>query len=121
MSNKILLKVGSTDLTQYLKSYQVDYNVLVKDEGRSARGNLSLSILNRKAKVNVVFRPLNETEMALVLGVAHAFVMNVQYWDTRTQTQRTVQMYVNTPTPNMYSNRAEKALYNDLSLAFIEL
>jgi len=121
MSNKILLKAGDTDLTPYIKSYQLDYNVLVKDEGRNARGNLSLSILNRKAKVNVVFRPLNEEEMALVLGVAHAFVMDIQYWDSRTEAQRTAKMYVNTASPNMYSNRNETALYNDLSLNFIEL
>lgn len=121
MPSKILVKIGSTDLTSYIKSYQLDYNVLVKDEGRNARGNLTLSVLNRKAKVNVVFRPLNETEMALVLTTIKGFVMNVEFWDTETQTQKTKQMYVNTASPDMYSNRAQKALYNDLSLNFIEL
>ena len=121
MSNKILLRVGSTNLTEYVKSYQVDYNVLVKDEGRNARGNLTLSVLNRKAKVNIVFRPLNEAEMATILSAVEGFVLSVQFWDPQTETQKTKTMYVNTASPNMYSNRAESALYNDLSLNFIEL
>ena len=119
--SKILAKIGSFDLTPFIKSYQLDYNVLVKDEGRNARGNLTLTVLNRKAKVNLVFRPLNETEMKNILVAIQPFVFTVEYWDAQTQTQKTASMYVNTASPNFYTNAGEVGIFNDMSLNFIEL
>lgn len=122
MTTKVLVKVGATNLTPYLKGYTVDYNVLVADTGRNARGNLRLQVINRKAKLNLVFRPMNEEEMSIVLLAIKAFSpLTVEYWDVESQTQKTAQMYPNTASPNMYWNAAENALYQDLSLNLIEL
>ena len=120
MPDKILIQVGATNLTSYIKSYKVDYNVLVRDDGRNAAGNATINIVNRKYKLNVVFRPLNETEMAALLTAISSFEMSVQFWDPKTQTQLTKFMYINTPSPDMYWNAAQAAIYKDLSLNFIE-
>ena len=119
--SKILLQVGATDLTSYVKSYKLDYNVLVKDDGRNARGNATINIVNRKAKLNVVFRPTSEAEMASILTSIVGFVVSVQFWDVKSQTQLTKTMYTNTPSPDMYWNANNTALYNGFSLNFIEL
>lgn len=116
---RIITKVGALDLTPYIKSYQLDYNVLVKDEGRNARGNLTLTVLNEKAKINLVLRPLTDAEMASVLALP--FVATVEYWDSETQTQKTATMYKSTASPNFYSNVSDVGLYNDFSINLIEL
>lgn len=119
--SKILLQINGTDLTSYIKKYQVDYNVLVKDDGRNAAGNAIINIINRKTKLNVVFRPMTDAEMATILGLVYAFVLTITYWDIKTQTQITKSMYINTPQTDFYTNANNKGLFNDFSLNFIEL
>jgi len=122
MSNKILVKVGSLDLTPYLMDYKTDYNVLVADTGRNAAGNLRLQVINRKAKLNIRFRPLNEDEMKTILLAIKPFTgLSVQFWDVEQKAQRTITCYTNTASPDMYWNKGENALYKDMSLALIEL
>ena len=119
--SKILLQIGTTDLTPYIKSYKIDYNVLVKDDGRNASGNATINIINRKSKLNVVFRPTSEAEMATILAAIGSFVVSVNHWDVKSQSQLTKTMYVNTPSPDFYTNRNETGLFNELPLNFIEL
>lgn len=119
--SKILLKIGATDLTPFLKKYQVDYNVLVKDDGRNAAGNAIINIVNRKVKLNCVFRPMSDSEMQTLLALVEPFVISVYYWDTKTQTQLTKSMYINTPSTDFYSNANNKGIFNEFSLNFIEL
>lgn len=126
MADKILVKIGSVDLSPYIKTYKVDYNVLVRDDGRNAAGNATINIVNRKYKINTVLRPLTEAEMTILLDAIQPFVMSVQFWDTKTKTQLTRTMYVNTASPDMYWNKqvsagVQEALYNDLPLNWIEL
>mgnify|MGYP001111559313 CR=1 FL=1 len=118
---KKLLEIGGVDFTPLVKGYKLDYNVLVKEEGRNARGDLSITILNRKAKLNIVFRPTNETELASLLDAIQPFVFSITYWDTRTEAQATGTFYSNTASPEFYSNSNDKGIFNDLSINFIEL
>ena len=119
--SKILLKIGATDLTPLLKKYQVDYNVLVKDDGRNAAGNAIINIVNRKVKLNCTFRPMSDSEMHSLMALVEPFVVSVYYWDTKTETQLTKTMYINTPSTDFYSNANNSGLFNDFSLNFIEV
>lgn len=119
--SKILIQINGTDLTSLIKNYQVDYNVLVKDDGRNAAGNAIINIINRKTKLNCVFRPMNDTEMASLLNLVNSFVMNVNFWDVKTQTQITKSMYIGTPSADFYTNKNDDGLFNDFALNFIEL
>lgn len=121
MPDKVLLKIGAVDFTPYLKNYKLDYNVLVKDTGRNAKGNLTISVINTKAKIHTVFRPMDENEMAALLTAMKPFVYSIQYWDTETKTQKTGTFYNGTPSSDMFTNRNQTALYNDFEINFIEL
>lgn len=118
---KQLLKIGANDLSPLIKGYSLQENVLVKDEGRNARGNAMITIINRKQKISVVFRPTNEAEMASIAASISSFVLNITYWDTKTQTQKTSMFYHNGPTADFYTNRNEEGLFNEMAINFIEL
>lgn len=119
--SKILIKIGSADLTPYIKSYAVNYNVLIKENGTNARGDTTINLKSRKSKLNVTFRPTSEAEMAIILAAINPCVVNTEHWDTKTQTQLTKTMFVNSPTTDFYTNRYEVGLFNELSLEFVEL
>lgn len=119
--SKILLQINGTDLSPLLKNYKVDYNVLVKDDGRNAAGDAIINIINRKTKLNCVFIPMTDAQMAALLGLVESFVFNVNYWDVKTQSQITKQMYIGTPSADFYTNRNNQGLFNDFSLNFIEV
>lgn len=118
---KILVQINGTNLTPLIKKYQVDYNVLVKDDGRNAAGNAIINIVNRKTKLVCVFRPMNDAEMASLLNLINPFVLTVTYWDTKTQAQVSKSMYTGTPSTDFYTNKNDQGLFNDFSLNFIEL
>lgn len=119
--SKILLEIGVTNLTPFIKSYKLDYNVLVKDDRQNASGNATINIINRKTKIGIVLRPTSEEEMTTILAAIDGFVVSVNHWDTKTQSQMTKLMFVNAPSPDFYTNRNEVGLFNDLSLNFVEL
>lgn len=119
--SKILLKIGATDLTPFIKKYKVDYNVLVKDDGRNAAGNAIINIVNRKVKLNCTFRPMSDSAMQNLLALVEPFVVSVYYWDTKTGSQLTKTMYISTPSPDFYNNANNNGLFNDFDLNFIEV
>ena len=119
--SKIYVKVGAVDLSPYIKSFKADYNTLVKDDGRNARGTAIINIVNKKMKLNVVFRPTSEAEMSIILNAIEPFVVSVQYWDVKSQSQIIKSMYINTPSPDFYTDKPSGAVFNEMSLNFIEL
>lgn len=118
---RILLRIGGTDFTDYLSEYEDEENVLVKDEGRNARGDLRITILNRKAKVYTTFRPLNDIEMQTLRTALKSFVLSVTYYNSETGTTRTTNMYVGTGKSSLLTTRKDSGLYKPFSINFIEL
>ena len=121
MADKILLKIGTTDLTSYINSYKIDYNVLTKGDGRNAAGNAITNIINRKVKLSIGFIPMAESEMASILGLISTYEVSATFWDVKTQTQLTKTMLVNSPSPDFYSNSYQTGVFKDLSLNLVEV
>ena len=117
---KKYIEIGGTDLSQYMSNYKVDYNVLVKDTGRNARGDLTLSVVNRKYKLNVTFRPTNEDETQLILNTISPFVMTINFWDPETKSQQSGTFYTSTAMPDMMWDKYDSAYY-EFGVNFIEL
>lgn len=117
--SKTLLQIGATNFTSFISSYKLDYNVLVKDEGRNANGDLTITILNRKAKINCVFKPMKDAEMDTFLDAIQPYVLTITYWDPRSQTTKNGSFYTGTASPDFY--KTETGLFKELSLNFIEL
>lgn len=118
----MLLKINGVDLTNYVKSLKIDYEVIVSsNSGRNASATMCYDIVGRKDKLNVVFRPTNENEMSTLLNLIYGYEVTLTYWNARTKSEKTIQAYINTPSPDIYTWQANKKLFKDLSVNFIEL
>lgn len=114
-------KIGNQDFSSYVKSMRVDMEVLLSDQsGRNAAGDNLVDIVNRKDKVEIVFRPLFQEEMEILLSALAPFVLNVSYLNPRTGALKTINCYINTPSPEYYYILDDKILYKPLSVNFIE-
>lgn len=118
---KTLLTINTVDYSEYLKAYNVEYEVRVKAEGTNARGTSTLSVLSRKAKVNITIRQTTEDEMAVILTALQPYQLTIGYWDIETKTQKSGTFVCSTAIPNMYSNADNNSSFVDFSLSFQEL
>lgn len=120
MSN--YLRVNNVNLSDYVQSLRIGFETLVsEDSGRNAAGNTVIDIVNRKDKVYITFRPMNQTEMASVLSAKAPFVVSTTYLNPKTGTNKTINCYTNTPEPEFYRIIDGKILYKPLSLNLIEM
>lgn len=118
---KTLLTINSVDYSAYLSKYTLEFNVLIKDEGTNARGTKVLSVLNRKAVLNIVFRMTDETEMAAILTALQPYVLTIGYWDPETQTQKSGTFYKTNSIADFFHNISNDARFNELPVQFKEL
>lgn len=116
------LKLNDVDVSSYVKGLKVGYETLVSSEsGRNANGDTVIDIVNQKAKIYVVFRPMTDNEMATVLSAISDYVIPVTYLDSKSNTLKTVSCYHGTPEPEYYFIHSDRILYKDMPLNFIEL
>ena len=116
------LKINNTDVSDLVKSLKIGYETLVSDNsGRNANGDTVIDVINKKVKIQVVFRPMEDTEMAKLLAAVEDYVINVTYRDSKTNSNKTVTCYTGTPEPDYYFIHDNRVLYKELSLNFIQL
>lgn len=116
------LTINSTDVSHLVKSLKVGYETLVADtSGRNANGDTVIDIVNRKAKVYVVFRAMTASEMSTLLTAIQDYVVTVTYRDPKTNSSKTITSYTGTPEPDYYFILQNRVMYKEMSLNFIEL
>lgn len=116
------LKINDTDVSYLVKSLKVGYETLVADNsGRNAAGNTVLDIVNKKVKLYVGFRPMDDADMKKLLGTFTDYVVPVSYLDSKTNTIKTITCYTGTPEPEYYWVLNDKVLYKAMELNFIEM
>ena len=116
-----VLKINNTDVSDLVKSLKPSYETLVSDNsGRNANGDTVIDIVNRKVKLNVTFRPMDDTEMANLLAAIEDYVINVTYRDPKTNSNKTISCYHGTPEPDYYFINS-RVFYKDMQLNFIQL
>lgn len=116
------LKLNDVDVSSYVKGLKVGYETLVSaDSGRNANGDTVIDIVNQKAKIYVIFRPMEDDEMTTVLSAIENYVIPVTYLDSKTNALKTVSCYHSTPEPEYYFIHSNRVLYREMSLDFIEL
>lgn len=116
-------KIGDTDFSNLVSSLKCGFEVLLsEDSGRNASGDNVVDIVNRKDKIYVTTRPMNEDEMASFLTAVQPFVVYISYMNPRTKTIKSnVRCYIGTPEPEFYTIQNGKILYKPLQLNFIEM
>ena len=116
------LKINNTDVSDLVQGLKVGYETLVsEDSGRNANGDTVLDIINRKAKVYVTFRPMDDNDMSRLMLSFADYVVNVSFRDAKTNTIKTIQAYTGTPEPEYYWILNNQVLYKPMELNFIEL
>ena len=116
------LILNGTDVSDLVKSLKVGYETLVSDNsGRNANGDTVIDVINKKAKLQVVFRPMDDKEMAKLLAAIENYVIDVTYRDVKTNSNKTITCYTGTPEPDYYFILDNRVLYKEMSLNFIQL
>lgn len=116
------LIIEGTDVSDLVKSLKVGYETLVSDNsGRNANGDTVIDVINKKVKLQVVFRPMESDDMTNLLAAIENYVIDVTYRDVKTNSNKTITCYTGTPEPDYYFIHDNRVLYKELSLNFIQL
>lgn len=116
------LILNNTDVSDLVKSLKVGYETLVSDNsGRNANGDTVIDVINKKVKLQVVFRPMESKDMADLLEAIENYVIDVTYRDVKTNSNKTITCYTGTPEPDYYFIHDNRVLYKEMSLNFIQL
>jgi hypothetical protein len=83
--SSILVKINGTTLTG-LKGYTVERNKLWTDAGRDMGGNLHSVHVGLFPKLNLEFRPLTDTELAVLIPLLDLPSFTVEWYDAGTNT-----------------------------------
>lgn len=116
------LIINGVDVSDLVKGMRVGYETLVaENSGRNANGDTVLDIINRKVKLYVTFRPMDDSDMSRLLGSFSEYVIPVTYRDSKTNTTNTITCYTGTPEPEYYWILNNQVLYKEMQLNFIEM
>lgn len=116
------LIVNNVDVSDLVRSMKVDYETLVSDNsGRNANGDTVIDVINKKVKLEIVFRPMESDDMAKLLAAIEDYVIDVTYRDAKTNSNKTITCYTGTPEPDYYFIHNNRVLYKEMGLNFIQL
>lgn len=116
------LNINGTDVSHLVQGLKVGYETLVsEDSGRNAAGDTVLDIINRKVKLYVTFRPMDERDMKSLLSAMGPYVINVSYRDPKTNASGIINCYHGTPEPEYYWILNDQVLYKAFQVNFIEM
>jgi hypothetical protein len=116
------LKINGQDVSHLVKGMKIGYETLVaENSGRNANGDTVLDIVNKKAKIYVTFRPMDESEMASLLSTFSSYVIPVTFRDSRSNSLSTITCYTGTPEPEYYWILNDQVLYKEMQLNFIQM
>lgn len=116
------LIINNVDMSDLVKSLKVGYETLVSDNsGRNANGDTVIDVINKKVKLQVVFRPMDDSDMARLLSSFENYVVDVTYRDSKTNSNKTITCYTGTPEPDYYFILDERVFYKEMNLNFIQL
>lgn len=116
------LKLNGKDVSHLVKGLKIGYETLVADNsGRNANGDTVLDVINHKIKVYVTFRPMDDSDMKMLLAAIESYVFPVVFRDSKTNELKTIICYSGTPNVEYYWILDNQVLYKEFSLNFIEM
>lgn len=93
MAISYLIKIGSTDITEYLKSYEVSYEEMWSEANRNMRGILKANYVATTPKIFLQFRQMTKEEMSTVMTLFSGHSFNVTWYDENTDTYKVDKFY----------------------------
>ncbi len=118
----MIFTINGKDFSSIVSGLKVGFETLVSDNsGRNAAGNTVLDVINKKTKVYVSFRYMDQEEMAAFMAAISGYVVEVGFKDPKTGGIATIQAYTGTPEPEYYTIQGNHIIYKPMELNFIEL
>jgi hypothetical protein len=93
MAISYLCKIDGTDITQYLKSYEVSYEEMWSEANRNMAGILRGSYIATSPKIFLEFRQMTKIEMSTVMGLLDGHSMTVAWFDETDDTYKQDSFY----------------------------
>ena len=87
------LKIGSTDISSYVKSYTVSYEQMFANAGRNMAGVLKATYVGTTPKLMLELRSLTGAEMKTLMGLVNQASFSVTWWDNDSATYKTGNFY----------------------------
>lgn len=116
------LKINGVDVSDLVSGLKVGYETLVsEDSGRNANGDTVLDVINRKIKLYVTYRPMDNAQMQRLLSAIRPYTVSVTFHNPETNALSTILAYHGTPEPEYYWIHGNSALYKSFTFNFIEL
>lgn len=91
-----LLKIGTTDITSYIrkpKGYKVGRNKLWTGAGRNMAGELKATFIGIFPKVTVDFTYLTETQLGVLTPLLDQASFTLYWWDARSSSLKSGTYY----------------------------
>lgn len=88
-----LCKIGTLDLTPFLKSYEVGYEEMWSDGDRNMAGNLKATYIGTVPKIYLQFIQMSQTDMSTILTALNGHTFTVYWWDEQTDTYKSGSFY----------------------------
>lgn len=93
MAMTYTLKIGTTDISAYLKGYSVQRSKLWTDANRNLAGDLKATFIGIFPKIKLEFTYLTEAELKTVIGLMDSPSFSVDWWDSGSGTYKVANYY----------------------------
>lgn len=93
MAISYLVKVEGTDLTPYLREYEVSYEEMWSEANRNMAGILRASYIATTPKISLKFRQMTASEMSTVLGLLNGHTFTVAWYDETNDSYKQDEFY----------------------------
>ena len=93
MAMTYTIKLGSTDISSYLKEYDVERNKLWTDSDRNLDGTLKATFIGVFPKISLGFTYLTEAQLKTLTGLLEPSVISVVWWDSKSGGYKTSNFY----------------------------
>ena len=117
MSMTYTIKLASTDISSYLKSYEVERNKLWTDADRNLAGGLKATFIGIFPKITLEFTYLSETNLKTVIGLLDEPSISVNWWDSKSGGYKTANYYSGDYNYPLFDKTRE--LYEPFSVSLI--
>lgn len=87
----------------------------------NAAGNTVVDYINSKREIEVGFIPMNDTAMKALLTAIDVFNVSISFRNPLTNSLDTISCIVPENGVNYYTIQADRVLYNECSIKFVEL
>lgn len=113
-------KIDDVDFSMYVNELSVKKKAVYNSQTNAA-GNSVVDYINSKRTIEVGIIPLDDAAMANLQRAIEAFSVSITYRDPQTNELNTIDCIIPDNEIDYYTIQANKVMYNEVSLKFIEL